>query len=157
MSGKPVYLLCICLVLALVGSASADLVGHWPFDDGVGSTVVDVTGSGSDGAINGAPQWIAGYNGGALELGGGGDHVVIPNSEALKLRSADGFTVAVWIKVQDLGGASSSIMVWAARLGPVGFWAWGDPNRMHPGRTVTWCLGCVPLAAAPIPVSRRLL
>jgi len=101
------FFYCVVLV-ALSGAVGANLVkadpvGHWTFDEGTGITAIEVLGSGSDGELNGTPEWVTGRIGGALELGGDQDYVVIPNNEGLKLRGADGFTVAVWIRVQDLG------------------------------------------------------
>ncbi len=102
--GKRFFYCAVLVALSGVVGGSlvkADPVGHWTFDEGAGITVIEVLGSGSDGELNGTPEWAVGRIGGALELGGDQDYVVIPNSEGLKLRGGDGFTVAVWIKVQD--------------------------------------------------------
>ena len=60
----------VVMVLIMVGNVSADLVAHWPLDDGSGTLAIDVTGNGSDGTLDGDPQWVAGKVGGGLELDG---------------------------------------------------------------------------------------
>ena len=58
------------------------LVAHWPFDEHSGDKIIDVTGNGDDGKINGG-TWVAGKCKSALEFNGKADHVVIPDSKDL--------------------------------------------------------------------------
>lgn len=58
-----VVLLTACSVSLLGGVATAELVGHWPLDEGSGDTTADVSGSGNTGMI---------FNGEAGGLGDGG-------------------------------------------------------------------------------------
>jgi hypothetical protein len=86
----------LAVVLSVAGSVSADLVAHWPFDDGSGTVAVDVTGNGSDGTLNGDPQWVVGKIGGALEFDGD-DYVDCGDQDILNFGTND-WTVAAWIK-----------------------------------------------------------
>jgi len=92
--------LLISLILGLACAASADLVGHWPFDEGTGSTAADII-SGNDATFTDDPIWTAGVMGDALELDGAGDYLTIANSEIVKLRSTGTYSVAIWINVQN--------------------------------------------------------
>ena len=53
MSKKLIYLVSFVLVLsvALMGTARAELVGWWRFDEGSGTTAYDFSGFGNDGAL----------------------------------------------------------------------------------------------------------
>ena len=68
MSKKLIYLVSFVFVLgvALTGTARAELVGWWRFDEGSGSVALDSSGNGNDGVIEGDAQWVAGQHGGAL-------------------------------------------------------------------------------------------
>jgi hypothetical protein len=104
MCRKLICLISFILVLGLAGSAAADLIGKWTFDEGSGKTVSDTSGSGANGTITGNPDWISGPAKGALDLPNDGDYVTIPNSEVIKLRSTGKYTVACWVQVQDTSG-----------------------------------------------------
>ncbi|MHC4168510.1 MAG: hypothetical protein ACYSWQ_16280 [Planctomycetota bacterium] len=80
----------ICLIVSVTallaaGTASADLVGHWRFDEGSGTTAFDSSGNGNDGTLNGGPNWVVGYLGGALEFDGSDDWVDCGNDPSLDL------------------------------------------------------------------------
>jgi len=86
----------VVMVLIMVGNVSADLVAHWPLDDGSGTLAIDVTGNGSDGTLDGDPQWVAGKVGGGLELDGD-DIVDCGNQDILNFGTND-WTITAWIK-----------------------------------------------------------
>jgi len=58
------------LLLSLAGAALGDLVAHWKFNEGSGSTVRDSSGNDHHGTILGTPTWGAGPKGlgGALDF-----------------------------------------------------------------------------------------
>jgi len=97
MSKKLIYLTSFVLVLSIAANASADLILHWPFDDGSGTTAADASGNGHNGTLEGDPKWVAGQIGGALEFGGGGERVVDEDAENY-LNGLDAVTISVWIK-----------------------------------------------------------
>ena len=98
-------LFCIISVVAVLGmsltipaeAADPDLVGHWTFDEGSGTTAFDSSGNGNDGTFVGAPQWVAGKLGGALEFNGD-DYLDCGNDPSLDIR--DQITIAFWFKVE---------------------------------------------------------
>ncbi|MHC4331284.1 MAG: LamG domain-containing protein, partial [Planctomycetota bacterium] len=102
MCRKLVFLVSLALVFSAAGSASADLILHWAFDDGSGGTAVDRSGNGHNGTLEGDPKWVAGRIGGALEFGGDGDRVV-DDDGASYLNGLEAMTVAVWIKSNRVG------------------------------------------------------
>ena len=74
-----------------------DLLLWWKFDEGVGTTAVDWSGHNHPGTLEGNPQWVDGFTGGALRLDGVGDRVV-DNAAAAYLNGLDAVTVCMWIK-----------------------------------------------------------
>jgi hypothetical protein len=87
----------IVSVLILPGNVSAELVGHWKFDEGSGTIAYDSSGNGNDGTFNGDPQWVAGYFGTALEFDGSGDWLDCGSDPSLSISGA--VTMTAWIKV----------------------------------------------------------
>ena len=75
MCKKLICLVSFVLVLGLVNSASADLVGHWRFDEGSGTIASDSSGNGNNGTLVAGPTWVNGRFGGALEFDGADDRV----------------------------------------------------------------------------------
>jgi len=99
-----IFLISFAIVFSAAHTTSADLVAHWMFDDGGGDTASDMSGNGADGTFTGNPDWTVGPIGGALSLPNAGDYVQMPNSEGLKLRGTDAYTVACWLNVQSATG-----------------------------------------------------
>ncbi|MCK4581031.1 MAG: hypothetical protein KAU10_06740, partial [Dehalococcoidia bacterium] len=100
---RVLFLMSFVLTLVLgvsVGNAGS-LVGHWSFDDVQGTVVRDQSGSGNDGTIHGAPLWIEGPFGKALQLNGISDYVDCGNAESLNI--TDKLTVSAWVKTVDAG------------------------------------------------------
>jgi Concanavalin A-like lectin/glucanases superfamily/F5/8 type C domain len=101
MSRTSVYLLCVCLMLGMVGSAAAGdptLVGWWKFNEGAGTTAQDSSDYGNDGTFNGAPQWVDGYLGGALEFDGSDDSLDCGSDPSLDLTT---WTIAFWLNANE--------------------------------------------------------
>jgi hypothetical protein len=74
----------------------AQLLAHWTFDEGSGTTTADVTGNGSNGVLKG-PAWTTGQVGGALRFDGVDDRVSLPKITCLD-KLIDNFTVAFWAR-----------------------------------------------------------
>ena len=109
MRRKLLYLTSIIVALTIAGNASADLILHWGFDEGSGSTVYDLTGNGRDGTIEGGATWVAGKIGGALELDGADDHVV-DELAADYINGLDAITICLWIK-SDIVGTDKGFII----------------------------------------------
>ena len=96
MSKNLKYLGALVVLLSLfAGVANADLVAHWKFDEGSGTTALDSSGNGNDGTFDGNPVWVTGQLGGALEGNGSSDLVRVPHSGSLDISQA--VTVALWL------------------------------------------------------------
>ena len=109
--------------------AMAELIAHWPLDDGAGAglTAVDVVG-GFDGTLEGDATWDAnGKLGGALVVDGNGDYIQTTLMD--ELQAAENFTIAAWFKttVTDTG---SQHLLW---IGDVGGNGWGSQQELHMG------------------------
>jgi len=78
---------------------TANLVGHWTFDEGAGTTAADSSAMKNNGTITGGAQWVAGQVGGALSFDGVDDYVAVPP--------------AAWSTIENQV--------------TVAFWAYGDP------------------------------
>lgn len=94
---KLIYLLSIVVVLSTAGSVTAELVGWWRLDDGLGTVASDTSGNGNDGMFNGNPHWVAGHFRGALEFDGSGDWLDCGTGQSLRL--GDAVTMMAWIKI----------------------------------------------------------
>jgi hypothetical protein len=89
MCKKLIYLVCFVLVpgLTLTSTACADLIGHWPLDEGAGTTVADVSGRGHNGFFaEGTPEWVEGMFGNALRFNGS-NKVEVPDRPLGQARS----------------------------------------------------------------------
>ena len=100
MSKKLLCTACFVFVLSLASIASAELVAHWPFDDGSGTVARDVTGNGNDGTLNGDPQWVSGMYGVGLEFDGD-DFVDCGNNDILNFGTND-WTITAWIQTTQI-------------------------------------------------------
>jgi len=82
--------------------ADPDLVAHWPFDEGTGTTTWDSTGHGHDGRFLGAVAWAEGKTGGAVRFDGEGSAVEIPSDPAVDSVQKGSYTLALWFKPDGL-------------------------------------------------------
>ncbi len=92
-----VFLICTVFIIAsncVANVAEDGLVGYWPFDEGEGKTPIDVTGNGHDGKFAGAPKWVEGKFGTALEFDGVDDHVKVADNDGLDLTAE--VTLMAW-------------------------------------------------------------
>jgi hypothetical protein len=71
-----------------------DLMGWWKLDEGYGAKAIDSSGHGNHGTIQGAAEWVAGYDGGALQFDGSTNYIDV----ATGLAGSDAGSVAAWIK-----------------------------------------------------------
>ncbi|MBL7144343.1 MAG: LamG domain-containing protein [Phycisphaerae bacterium] len=105
---KLFFLVSFVLVLSVAGNVSANLVGHWKFDDGSGATAQDSSGNGYDGTIFGEPMWVTGQIGGALEFDGSNDYVELPIGSLISSLTNSTFTI--WVDFSNEGGAWQRIL-----------------------------------------------
>jgi len=120
---KLIYLISFVLVLSIAGSASADLVAHWKFDEGSGNVAHDTSGNGNDGTFIGDPQWVTGKIGGALEFDGTSDYIEIPFSDSLRVINQGDFTLTAWFRPDEIPTEYKAVL------------QQGDDASGGPGRT----------------------
>ncbi len=77
------------------------IVGNWKMDEGTGSTILDDSGLGNDGALSGNPTWVAGKHDLALRLDGTGDYASVPDDASLDITGE--ITMAAWVRPEKLG------------------------------------------------------
>jgi hypothetical protein len=83
-----------------VPMTNLSLVGWWKFDEGSGTIALDNSGYNNHGTFVGNPQWVAGYDGDALEFDGYGDFLDCGNNPSLMISGA--VSITAWIKVNNL-------------------------------------------------------
>jgi serine/threonine protein kinase len=79
------------------------MVAWWKFDEGSGSTVADSSGNNYAATLVGGPQWVAGYDGGALQFDGTDDYVELPIGSLIS--SLTNSTFATRVNFSNAGGA----------------------------------------------------
>jgi chitodextrinase len=84
-----------------------ELVAAYSFNDGSGSVLVDTSGRGNSGTINGAVWTSSGKFGGALSFNGSA-RVVVPDSPTLHLTTA--VTLEAWVKPSNVSSAWRDIV-----------------------------------------------
>jgi len=98
-----------------------NLVGWWKLDTTFGTTAIDWSGYGNNGTIVGDPQWVEGFDGGAIEFNGV-DYIELPTD----LVGSDAGSVTMWIKTEQ----TSVGMILYGSDGTSGD-GYGDQNEMH--------------------------
>ena len=101
-------------VLAHFFQQVTGLRAYWSFNDASGATAFDVVGGHHGAVVGGAPR-VSGLSGGAIELDGVGDHVLV-DPTALAPETWGGMTVAAWVKNDiGVGAGLQDIVTW---------WSW---------------------------------
>ena len=76
---------------------NANLVGHWPLDDGMGIIATDTSGNGNDGTLEGNIAWGEGKLDQAVEFSGPDDKVKIKDTSG-DLDITGDLTISLWLK-----------------------------------------------------------
>ena len=84
------------------------LVAAYPFDEGAGTTVFDVSGNGNNGTINGATWTTSGRYGNALVFDGTSALVTVNNSCSLQLNAA--MTLEAWVNPDTVNSAYCDVI-----------------------------------------------
>jgi hypothetical protein len=119
-------LIVLITVISLAGSASADMIAHWTFDEGSGQTLHDSAGS-NNGTIYGA-TWTAGKTGGGLSFNGNSSYVDVPDAASLRFNQNSSFSMTYWAKPQyNVGGVVVSKMT-RNTIGSFGYMSQYSPS-----------------------------
>lgn len=102
---KKIYTIVIIItmfsLMVCISRSEEGLVGYWGFDEGKGSDVKDLSGSGNDGIIKGKADWVQGKVGGGLAFNKAGQgYVAIQDNKALDI--SEQITMAAWIKPSEI-------------------------------------------------------
>jgi hypothetical protein len=81
--------------------ADPDLIAHWKFDEGTGTTAADSSGNGHTATLKNGAGWTDGRIGGALLLVGDASYAAVPNSPDLDKVQEGDFTLAAWFKPEN--------------------------------------------------------
>ena len=99
------------------------LLGAWLLDEGAGDIAEDASGNGNDGTLMGAPNWVAGWSGNALEFNGSSSYVDCGTAEALNV---DVFSVSFWCNIPTTQG-------WNHMISRGSHGAFGNPGSVNWG------------------------
>jgi hypothetical protein len=102
------------------------LVGYWPFDEGSGNVTADASGNGHDGELIDNPMWVQGKFGTALDFGGTGSYVLVPDDDALDL--TDAVTIMGWFNLNEPIAGSRRMMSKNDSIFLI--FDFGDPNSL---------------------------
>ncbi len=111
---KSISLVSVILAIAMVGDASAGLLGYWRFDENNGAIAADSSGNGYDGKINGA-LWTSGKSGSALYFDGVDDYVLCAERAGTgpgvypKQLMPQTFSVSCWTRLDKFAYFSSFV------------------------------------------------
>ncbi|NQV32526.1 MAG: discoidin domain-containing protein, partial [Phycisphaeraceae bacterium] len=120
LSHRRISIVCFVIVVALAGGvAHADLIGHWPLDEGQGSVAFDATDNGNDGTLRGDPEWVPGVSKSALQFDAD-DDIDCGNAPILNLTGP--LSIAVWIKPDK--DESGTIAPLCKATSGAGGWSW---------------------------------
>ena len=118
----PFAALLLSLSIQFALALEEGLVGYWPFDEGSGEAVADLSGQGHNGMFAyGQPEWVDGKSGSALYFDGESG-VEIPDFYGIS--GSTPRTVAFWVKTDDKVSAGGATVL-------VGFGFHASGQRWH--------------------------
>ena len=91
-----------------------NMIGWWKLDEGAGDTALDSSGYDHHGTFKGDPEWVVGYDGGALEFDGQGDDRVSVGTFDVE---GSGITIACWFKADNLDTPGSDPRMFSKAIG----------------------------------------
>jgi len=89
-------LIAILAALPSAASAAPGLVAAYSMDQGSGTTLPDISGTGNTGTLSGATWTTAGRFGSALSFNGSNSLVTVPDSSSLDMTTA--LTLEAWVR-----------------------------------------------------------
>ncbi|MDQ3008841.1 MAG: DUF2341 domain-containing protein [bacterium] len=75
-------------------TVDAGLVGHWKFDENIGTRATDATSNSNTGTLTNGPTWVPGKYGSALTFDGTNDYILLPSRSVNETT----FSMSAWIK-----------------------------------------------------------
>jgi len=100
-----IILISILASILFIQTIQAGLVGYWSFNEGAGTNIADLSGSGNNGTIVNLKTntWTTGINGSALYFdgttGANSTYVKVPDAASLRITSTISF--AAWVRLDN--------------------------------------------------------
>ena len=98
---KMIYVVSLVVMLSMASSALAELVAHFPLDEGSGIVVHDVVGNVNDGQLDGDADFVVGHFIHAVSFDGDGDSIRWDDDTDLLDPGSEGFSVTAWLNQGD--------------------------------------------------------
>ena len=108
-------------------------VGWWKMDEGQGTSVYDWSGNGNNGTMtnmDGATDWVAGKNNGALDFDGSDDWVDIPNVSQYFSGKSE-VSVSLWVKNRNAGQLKSILNFPGGVIFSMEYFSGGTPAYIY--------------------------
>ena len=95
-----------------VGNFSNDaLIGHWPLDEGSGSTAADTSSNGLHGALEGAASWTPGQQASGGLFDGNNSLIRVADSGVdSPIDVTDSLTIALWVRPDGVDGSIQTLV-----------------------------------------------
>jgi alpha-L-arabinofuranosidase len=161
MAAKLMRILAGVVVMAAVALACAassmaaqspPLTGHWPFDEGSGTTASDSSGGGHPLTLQGGAAWAPGTVGtGALSLNGNQQYA---QSAAPVIDTTQSFTVSAWVYLNNVNGYQTFVSQDGSQISGFFLQLRGDTHQFaftRPAYDSPKALGIIATDAAVIP------
>ena len=82
------------------------LIGHWPLDEGAGTTTADTSINGLDGTLEGGVDWVPGQQATGTSFNGSDALIRVPDSGASSpIDVVDALTIALWVLPEGTTGS----------------------------------------------------
>ncbi|MEK7069029.1 MAG: LamG-like jellyroll fold domain-containing protein [Patescibacteria group bacterium] len=98
--------------LAVSANVTKGLIGHWKFDENVGTTTADASAGGNAAMLIGDPAWVPGaIAGSAVAFNGTTQYGILATSTSSTFNMGAGdFTVAAWVKINANAGSYNTFV-----------------------------------------------
>ena len=102
MSRKLILTITLAIVVGMTaGTALAELIAYYPFEEGQGTETADVTGNGNNGTLSAGVEWVAGQKGTGVHFDTAGERIVLNEIDPTAGNNA--MTLAAWINWEGQG------------------------------------------------------
>ena len=100
----------------IIVETQINIIAHWNFDEMTGNVLTDVSGNNHHGVITN-PNWVNGYNGGALQFG---DSTYVTVSYSEELQPSESITIEAIVRVDTF--ATDEAIISTNENGGYGLW-----------------------------------
>lgn len=106
------FLAATLAAVTFIGSANADLIGHWPFDEGTGTIAADSSPAGNDGVITNGTWGSDATRASYISFDGSAGSLMDPSVTLPAMSATTDFTWAFWANSQEaIGGPQQNAVI----------------------------------------------